>query len=167
MKWRYRNDTDHIIIFRGEIFKPESELETTFSGLTSLGFTCIQEGTSPIPDNPQSVDELTNLDVLKKISVNSNDQLVYDGRVVGEKAIEVDYSVTLVKNQDFIELPEDCDTSRAIILNIQGITTQKDTDWRLVEKNYPEKDLITWGGLGLEDIVQAGDTIVITYYKKV
>lgn len=163
MKWKYRNDTDQIIIYRGIIYRPEDVLVSSVAGLTSLGFTCIQEGETPTPDTPS---ELQNLDVLKKISVNDNDELVFDGRVVGEKATEVNYNISLVAHQEFIELPYDCDTSRAITLTIQGITTQKDVDWRLVEREYPEKDLITWGGLGLQEIVQTGDKIFITYYKK-
>ena len=109
----------------------------------------------------------SNLSILNKFSTDANGNLRYSGKIIGESAIETNYSVILSKGQTSIELPEDCDTSRAITLAIQGVSTQQDTDWEVIEKTSPEKDLISWVGLGLESLAQAGDKILITYYRKV
>ena len=66
----------------------------------------------------------------------------------------------------YIELPTDCDTSRVITVSLQGVTLQQGVDWDITERAWPDKDLITWSGLRLEDIARAGDSITITYYKK-
>lgn len=109
----------------------------------------------------------SNLSILNKLSTDSKGNLRYSGKIIGESAIETSYSVTLAKGQKTIELPEDCDISRAITLSFDGITLQQDAFWEVIEKDSPEKDLISWVGLGLESLAQEGDKILITYYKKV
>ena len=111
--------------------------------------------------------ELTNLSTLSKLSTSSDGKLLFNGKVVSEKSIEVAYNVELSKNQSSIELPNDCDTSRVITLSINGISLERGTFWEVIEKEWPEKDLIAWSGLELENLAQAGDKILITYYKKV
>ena len=111
-----------------------------------------------------------NLSVLNKLSTDKNSALLFNGSQVGEKALEVAYNLVLTGQQvkqKFIELPYDCDTSRIITLAFQGISMQQDTFWEVIEKDSPEKDLISWGGLELENIAQAGDSISISYYRKV
>ena len=113
--------------------------------------------------------ELTNLATLRKLSTDSNGNLCFDGHIVSNASVEIPYSVTLTKamiGNKFIELPYDCDTSRIITLSIQGIQMTEGSDWEVIAKVWPEKDLIAWAGLGLEFIAQAGDNILISYYRK-
>ena len=111
-----------------------------------------------------------NLSVLNKLATDKNSALLFNGSQVGEKALEVAYNLVLTAQQvkqKFIELPYDCDTSRIITLAFQGISMQQGTFWEVIEKDSPEKDLIAWDGLELETIAQAGDSISISYYRKV
>lgn len=87
----------------------------------------------------------------------------------GAQSTEVIYKVILTAEhivQKYLELPEDCDTSKFTALYIQGLITEPSVDWELVEKTAPEKDRISWAGLGLEQTAQAGDKVLISYYKK-
>ena len=79
---------------------------------------------------------------------------------------EVTHYVTLQKGQTQIELPGDCDISQAITVSINGLAVDENTFWEVIEKSYPEKDLIAWNGFELETLAQEGDKIMITYYKK-
>ena len=69
-------------------------------------------------------------------------------------------------SQKYIELPEDCDTSKFTGLYLQGLITEPGVDWQIVEKATPEKDRIAWDGLELEYTAQAGDKVLVSYYKK-
>ena len=112
----------------------------------------------------------SNLAVLNKLSTNNDGSLLFNGSKVGEKALEVAYNLVLTEQQvkqKFIELPYDCDISRIITLAFQGISMEQGTFWEVIEKDSPEKDLISWNGLELETIAQAGDSISISYYRKV
>ena len=112
----------------------------------------------------------SNLATLSKLSINTDGQICFDGKIIGEKAVEVAYSAMLSANnisQCSISLPHDCDTSRSITFALQGIAAFKDVDWQIRENNYPELDVISWQGLGLESVAQEGDTVLITYYKKI
>ena len=87
----------------------------------------------------------------------------------GQQPEETLYKVILTAEhieQKFIELPEDCDTGQFTGLYIQGLLTEPNVDWELVERTAPDKDLITWDGLGLEQTAQAGDKVLVSYYKK-
>ena len=80
--------------------------------------------------------------------------------------VETSYSATLTAqniSQKYIQLPNRCDTSRVINVFIQGILAERGVDWEL--SSGASKDLITWTGLGLANIAQAGDKIFVTYYK--
>lgn len=107
--------------------------------------------------------EFANASTLKKLSTDENGNLTFNGKVIAEKSIEIGYNVTLEKNQSTIELPDDCDTSRAITVSLNGILLQEGEFWEVVEKSYPVKDFITLKGLDY----QAKDKIFITYYRKV
>ncbi|MBR1485861.1 MAG: hypothetical protein IJ597_01220 [Synergistaceae bacterium] len=111
--------------------------------------------------------ELTNLSTLKKLSTTSDGKLAFNGKTVGEQGQEVTHYETLMKNQKSIELPNDCDTTQAITVSINGLAVDENTFWEVIEKSSPEKDLIAWEGLGLETLAQEGDKILITYYRKV
>lgn len=87
----------------------------------------------------------------------------------GEHSTETIYKVILTSEhiaQKYVELPEDCDTTKFTGLYIQGLITEPGEDWELVERTAPDKDLISWSGLGLEQTAQAGDKVLISYYKK-
>lgn len=68
--------------------------------------------------------------------------------------------------QKCIELPGDCDIARAVTFALQGVLLQDGLDWKVIERDAPEKDLISWDGLGLERLVRAGDKAFITYYRR-
>ena len=123
----------------------------------------------PRGEDSSSGSALPNIATLSKLATDSNGNLTFNGKIISNNSIEVPYNVSLTKQiigQKFIELPEDCDTSRIITLSIQGIQMQQNTDWEVSEKTYPEKDLIAWEGLGLETLAQVGDKIFISYYRK-
>ena len=119
----------------------------------------------------QPVGKMSEPGILSKFSVDEDGNLLFDGKVIGEcncdKAIsaEVTHYVTLAKGQTVIELPGDCDISQAIVLSLNGVILEQDVFWKVVERNYPEKDFITWDGLELETLAQEGDSILITYYR--
>ena len=107
-----------------------------------------------------------NAGTLSKFSETSDGKLLFNGKIVSEQGQEVTHYVTLQKNQKFIELPGDCDISQAIVLTLNGIVINQGDFWTVIEKTYPEKDLISWEGLELETLAQDGDSVLITYYKK-
>lgn len=126
-----------------------------------------------IKENEKTEQTFENAETLGKISENENGELVFNGKIVGSgnenntsKALEVTHYVTLQKNQKFIELPGDCDISQAIVLTLNGIVINQGDFWTVIEKTYPDKDLISWEGLELETLAQEGDSVLITYYKK-
>lgn len=49
MNYTYRNDTSHTILYRGYFWLPGDEIDTPYPVPSSLGLTCIQQGTSPDP----------------------------------------------------------------------------------------------------------------------
>ena len=85
-------------------------------------------------------------------------------------SVETSFTVQLtgeIISQKFVELPEDCDTSRVITLVLQGVFIEQAGFWEVVENTYPQKDLISWNGLNLADLARVGDKITISYYRKV
>ena len=112
----------------------------------------------------------SNSDTLSRLSSDSQGNLTFNGKTVGEKSTEVAYNVCLSAlniSQCSIPLPNDCDTSRSITLALQGIFAQKDIDWDICENDFPQLDFISWKGRGLEFIAREGDAVFITYYKKI
>ena len=112
----------------------------------------------------------TNIATLSKLSTDSNGNLCFNGNIVGEKAVETAYNITLTDSlvrQKFISLPHDCDTSRVITLSLNGVAFSQGDDWEVSENvNSTNSDFIAWEGLGLENIAQQGDVLFISYYKK-
>lgn len=113
----------------------------------------------------------SNATTLNKLSTDSNGKLCFNGKVVGEKAIETAYNLTLTATQvvqKYIVLPDDCDISRAITLSLNGVSFAQGDFWEVSENvNSSTTDLVSWDGLSLENIAQVGDNIIITYYKKI
>lgn len=75
-----------------------------------------------------------------------------------EKSLAVTLSAQHI-SQKYIELPFAPDTSKAAIVAIQGVLTERGVDWNF------NGNKITWNGLELEKIAQAGDKVFIKYYK--
>ena len=110
-----------------------------------------------------------NASILRKFAVDNEGNLTFNGKIIEQKSLEVSYSAVLNElniSQACIALPHDCDTSRTITLNLQGISFIQGQDWQVNEQNHPQPDLIAWKGLGLEAIARVSDNISITYYKK-
>ena len=110
-----------------------------------------------------------NLLSLNKLAVTGPGKLLAEGGSVGEAAVEVGYEVVLTSQHianKALELPEDCDVSRALSLVLESLPQRAGDDWEVVEKTAPEKDRIVWAGLGMERIVKVGDKVSINYYKK-
>ena len=120
-------------------------------------------------NNGGSTHSHNNMDVLNALAMDDNNYLRLNGHLVGEEAVEVSFNVTLTA-QDiaarYIELPSDCDTSRALSLVLENLPMNRETDWDVVAKNWPERDRIAWAGLGMESLAQAGDKVSINYYVK-
>ncbi len=86
-----------------------------------------------------------------------------------DKSTETSLTLALTEQhiaQKGVKLPDDCDASKAIIFTLQGVVMQRGTAWVVIENEYPELDLISWAGLELDGFAQAGDKILITYYRK-
>ena len=110
-----------------------------------------------------------NMAILNALSVDGNNHLRLNGNLVGEEAIEVTLNMTLTGRDiaaKYLELPSDCDTSRALTLILENLPVNRDTDWEVVTKDWPEKDRIAWAGLGMERLAQVGDNVSINYYVK-
>ena len=108
----------------------------------------------------------SNIATLNKLSTDNNGNLTFNGKTLyPASSVEVVFNTTTT-NLKFIELPDDCDTSRAVTFSIEGISARLGSDWRIIEHESPENDVISWDGLGLDGIVQPGDNVSITYYKK-
>ena len=110
-----------------------------------------------------------NMAVLNALSMDSNNNLRLNGILVGEEAVEVTLNITLTERDiaaKYLELPSDCDTSRALTLVLENLPLNRDTDWEAVTKDWPEKDRIVWANLGMERLAQAGDKVSINYYVK-
>lgn len=110
-----------------------------------------------------------NSATLNKLSTDSNGNLCFNGKAVSVIPVEKSYCLTLNQNhiqQKFFTLPDDCDASQAITLSLNGIALAKGDFWEVVEKSYPQLDLIAWNGLELQSLAQLGDSIIISYYRR-
>lgn len=111
----------------------------------------------------------SNLTALNKLAVDSQGHLTFDGHIIADSSLEVAYNVVLSElniRQCAIELPHDCDTSQAITFTLQGLAFIQGKDWQLVQHSAPVLDVISWENLALQSVVQQGDLVSITYYKK-
>lgn len=111
----------------------------------------------------------TNLSILNKLTIDAQGNLSFAGKTIAENSVEISYSTTISAqniNSHSLELPNDCDTSKAITLTLQGLAFVQGRDWRLIENTAPVLDVISWENLALQGIVQQGDSVSITYYKK-
>ena len=111
----------------------------------------------------------SNINALNKLSIDTNGNLCFDGQNIAANSVEISYS-TILSEQNIthcsLELPLDCDTSRAITFSLQGLSFTQGKDWKLIEHSAPVLDVISWENLALQSIAQQGDLVSITYYKK-
>ena len=112
----------------------------------------------------------SNSATLNKLSTDANGNLCFNGKAVGEKAIETALNITLTAShiaKKAVELPDDCDTSRIVTLSLNGVSMPQGDSWSVSENvNNTNTDFISWNGLSLENIAQVGDKVLISYYKK-
>ena len=110
-----------------------------------------------------------NLASLNALRVDGGGELLVNGAPVGERAVEVAFEAVLsaadVANK-YLELPEDCDASRALTVVLESLPQRMGEDWQVIENVDPVKDRISWAGLGMERLAQAGDRVSVNYYKK-
>ena len=131
-----------------------------------MGVILVSPGSSGNNGNGHTHD---NMALLNALTMDSNNHLRINGELVGEQAVEVTFN-TMLTQQDiaarYIELPSDCDTNRSLTFVLENLPLNRDTDWEVVTKNWPEKDRIAWADLGMERLAQAGDKVSINYYSK-
>ena len=111
----------------------------------------------------------SNINVLNKLSIDNNGNLCFDGQNIAANSLETSYSIILSEQNIThcsLELPFDCDTSRAITFSLQGLSFTQGKDWKLIEHTAPVLDVISWENLPLQSIAQQDDLVSITYYKK-
>ena len=110
-----------------------------------------------------------NMQLLESLSINELNQLCINGKPIEADYTEVDQDFIITEeilNNKYIELPDDCDTSRSIIVTLSSQILVLGVDYKVIANEYPIKDKIDWNELGLEDILQLDDTLCIIYYKK-
>ena len=110
----------------------------------------------------------SNYELLEKLSI-IDDSLHFDNKPVGEVSDETLYTIVLTDSaisNGVVELPEDCDATKPIVLSFAGMTQIESVDYAIVLRDYPIKDIISWKSYAMGDKVMAGDTLNITYYKK-
>lgn len=141
MNWIYLNNSNRIICYRFYSWLPGQQHELSFSVPDELGLTCLQQG--------------------------SSDETLPSGNY--EAAVEAVLNVII--NQDIlarcaVQLPHDCDTARAVTLSLNGIALPQHSFWEVVDKSYPDYDLIAWNGLELQHLAQLDDCLIISYYRR-
>ena len=142
MNWIYLNNSNRIICYRFFYWLPGQSLEIPYHVPDGLGLTCIQEGTSTDDSIPSGC---------------------------SDSAVETVLNVTLNQHhlsQCALELPLVCDSSRAVTLSLNGIALPQNSFWEVIHQSYPDYDLISWRGLELQHLALLGDSIIISYYRR-
>lgn len=109
-----------------------------------------------------------NSATLNRLSTDANGNLCFNGKIVGEKAIETAYDINItdtIVQQKFIPLPADCDTTRIITFALNGVAFAQGDFWEVRENVTSTTDFISWDGLSLQNLIQAGDNVLISYYR--
>lgn len=110
-----------------------------------------------------------NLALLNMLKIDDNGNLTLNGVPVGEKATETTLQKILTQKDitnGYFDLPANCDTDRAITLILCGMPQIINDDWKAVVKDNSENSQVAWKGLNMEQLVQAGDKVSMTYYRK-
>ena len=141
MKWIYLNNTNHIICYRFFYWLPGDSLEIPYSVPDDLGLTCLQEGTTTEPEAPSSIS--LPVEAVLNLTVNQ-----------------------LILEQCSIQLPYPCDLSQAVTLSLNGIALPRGSFWEVIHDDSLNSDAIAWTGLELQQLAQFGDSIIISYYRR-
>ena len=110
-----------------------------------------------------------NMQLLESLSINELNQLCINGKPIEADYTEVDQDFIITQdtiNNKYIELPDDCDTTRSITVTLLSQVMVLGVDYIIESNEEPIKDKIVWDGLGLEDVLQIDDTLCVIYYKK-
>ena len=110
-----------------------------------------------------------NLRLLNALSINELYELCINGISVAESSIEtdIDYIITQEDiDNKYVELPEDCDGSRPIVVTLANVRMMQSIDYQIVLNKWPIKDQVNWENLNLDNVIQVDDPMCITYYKK-
>lgn len=125
----------------------------------------ISGGSSSSPSGGHSH---SNSATLNRLSTDAKGNLCFNGKIVGEKAIETAYDINItdaIVQQKFIPLPADCDTTRIITLALNGVAFAQGDFWEVRENVTSTTDFISWDSLSLQNLIQAGDNVLISYYR--
>ena len=141
MNWIYFNNSHHIICYRLYSWLPGQSLEVPTRVPDELGLTCIQEGTSTEPETPSSVPQ--TVEAVLNVTLNQ-----------------------LILEQCSIPLPYPCDLSQAVTLSLNGIALPRGSFWEVIHDDSLNSDAIAWTGLELQQLAQFGDSIIISYYRR-
>ena len=137
MKWIYLNNTNHIICYRFFYWLPGQSLEIPYPVPDDLGLTCLHEGNTAEYEPSSSMPQ--TVEAVLNVSVNQQ-----------------------ILEQCYVPLPYPCDLSQAITLSLNGIALPRGSFW---EVNH-DTSSIAWSGLELQLLVQLGDSIIISYYRR-
>ena len=99
-----------------------------------MGVILVSPGNGSSGGNSHSHD---NMAVLNALSLDSNNNLRLNGNLVGEEAIEVTLNMTFTGRDiaaKYLELPSDCDTSRALTLVLENLPLNRGVDWEIIAK---------------------------------
>ena len=141
MKWIYLNNTNHIICYRFFYWRPGQSLDVPYSVPDELGLTCLQEGTSTESEASSSIPQTA--EAVLNVSVNSQ-----------------------ILDQCCVPLPYPCDSSQAVTFSLNGIALPRGSFWEVIHDDTLNSDSITWVGLELQLLAQFGDSIIISYYRR-
>ena len=110
-----------------------------------------------------------NLRLLNALSINELYELCINGISVAESSIEtdIDYIITQKDiDRKYVELPNDCDGSRPIVVTLANVRMMQGIDYQIVLNKWPIRDQVNWNELDLDNVIQVDDPMCITYYKK-
>jgi len=127
------------------------EYQRPVMGKITVGFSGIDP--SPKDAMPPSDGKLYGVKNGKWFEINMSDV-----ELPVEKSLTVTLEADNITSKS-ITLPDTPDTSKAATVAIQGLVTECGVDWIF------NKNKISWDGLELETIAQAGDKVFIKYYK--
>ena len=122
MKWKYKNDTNHAIIYRNTIWQQGEEHETSYPVPLFLGLTCNQEGSAP-----DAV--LYHDDVI--ISAGEEKEILLNDPLISHN---VDLSIFDMKTDNGVECRFNSRDNKPVPIDVRGI--RHVMSWELCSKIY-------------------------------
>ena len=155
------------ISWRGKPLEEDIELDDV---ITITYYKLIDKIEPPLPPSDTGYSHThSNYNLLEALHINGLHELCINGVPVIEAAIETDQDYVITQqdiDNKYLELPQDCDDTRPVVVVLQGVTLMRGIDYCLVYYDEPEKDRISWDGYGLDDLISEDDHICVTYYRK-